>query len=161
MRRILLLTTFLLAGAMAAQADDGLLKWEGTLRFLTQSGSCQGTINLTDNQRVRYYPQIGSGPTTSFVMFHPHDTELIRFTDPGQFSGGANHYDIIRIGGGETLELLNGTFAQAINQMSQSPNPVTPSAVFVTLIANMQNYGGMSGCSVTFRANLVRVDAED
>ena len=160
MRYLGLLTAFLLTGAVTAQADDGLLKWEGSLRFLTQSGSCQGTINLVDNQRVRYYPQIGAGPKTSFVMFHPHDTELIRFTDNGQFSGGANHYDIIRIGGGETLELLNGTFAQAINQMTQSPNPVTSAAAFVTLTANMQNYGGMSGCSVTFRATLVRIDAD-
>ena len=107
MRRILLLTPFLLIGTTAAPPDDGLLKWEGSLQFLTQSSSCQGQINLVDNQRVRYYPRMGAGPKTSFVMFRPHETELIRFTDAGggQFgSGGADHYDLIRIGGGQTLE---------------------------------------------------------
>jgi hypothetical protein len=44
--------------------------------------------------------------------------------------------------------------------MTPTPNPVTSATAFVTLTGNMQNYGGMSGCSVTYRANVVRIDAD-
>jgi hypothetical protein len=171
MRRIVLLTAFLLTGAMTARADDGLLKWEGSWQFLTQSASCNGQINLTDNQRVRYYPKITTGdPQSSLSLFGPHETALIRITpqpDNGQFVGSSHKYDLFRIVGGEALEAVSGTAAQPLNNLSQTPVPpsagnvVTASTTFVTLTGNMQNYLGVSGCSVTYRATLVRIDAED
>jgi hypothetical protein len=156
MRRILLLTTFLFTGALAAHADDGLLKWEGSLQFSTP---CNGLIDVENNQRVRYYAQLTvSDPRSSLAIFRPQETELIQLTGNGQFNGN-NHYDLYRIGHGDVTIFLDHNSAQPLH-FTQIPQTVTSATQFVTLTGTLNNYDAGSGCVASLRAVLVRIDAD-
>jgi len=161
MQRAILLTSFLLTGVLAAQADDERLKFEGALQVTSQTNECDGQYDLLNNQRVRYYAQFDpQTPRSSLVLFTTGATELIQLVNDGQFNG-SNHYNLYRISGGEFAYFKDhsGYLTQPL-QFTSAPVTVTPSTLFVTLQGELVNYGGVMDCNITVRAALVRIDGD-
>lgn len=161
----LLLAAALTIAASSASADHNRIKWEGAMRVVSQTAPCGSQFDDTTNQRVRYHPKLGVGyPGSSFTRYGSFETELITLIeeDAGmprnggypQFHG-TGAYEKIGIAGGEVVNQPMGTF-----NFTQTPPQVMTDTVFVTLNGTLHNYAGISGCSLTLRGSLVRVDPE-
>ena len=152
MPRTLLLALAFLTATSAAHAQGTQPKWEGTLRFTSQTPACNGKFKSADNDRAEYHPQLfNQGQVSSFTRFGNGETELIYLIANGQFQG-SGQYVGMKISDGLATG-IGGTYSFA-----QSPANVTNATLFVSLKGTLRQYNNVRNCDVTIQGIFVRLE---
>jgi hypothetical protein len=151
----LLATAVLGCASGAAAAADTQTAWIGVMENTAASSTCAtagvGGTGVGDNHVSVYRPHILSTDTPTYLAIVFLRTEFTlqnssESTNPQMNGSGADTATIIDARG------KPGTYAGTYSSIVVTPKPVTETTSVVTITGTIDNYFGVSGCIVTFKA---------
>ncbi len=157
MRMALLVTGFLVAG-LTVPAEAARARWQGSFIVKKATGTCLDYNPVGSNGISRFEPQLAgtdNGPGSSFSFFYygGHAAGFRLQSGVGVFTSAFKDVDNASIGFDFGSDDTNTV---AVRFITQLPGTLKATTKFINIVAEIQNYDFMAGCTVEVHMSLIK-----